>query len=106
MLNDPVYVEAAGTLAKRVLREKPAASVEEKIRYAFLLCTAREPDRSEMEVLLRLFQQQLRSGQSTAAAAAKLLQDLRPEKVDAAEFAAWYSVASAILNLDETLTKG
>jgi hypothetical protein len=106
MLNDPVYVEAAGALAKRVLREKPSASVEEKIRHAFLLCTARLPDRDETAILLRLFQQQLQSGQSTEAQAKKLLQVLRPDGVGAAEFAAWYSVASAILNLDETLTKG
>jgi hypothetical protein len=106
MLNDPVYVEAAGALAKRVLKEKSSASIEEKIRYAFLLCTARPPDRFETEILLHLFQQQLHSGQGAAAQAAKSLQELRPQGVDAAEFAAWYSVASAILNLDETLTKG
>jgi Protein of unknown function (DUF1553)/Protein of unknown function (DUF1549)/Planctomycete cytochrome C len=106
MLNDPVYVEAAGALAKRVLKEKPSASTEEKIQHAFLLCTGRLPDRSEKEILLHLFQQQLQSGQSTTADAAKLLHDLRPEGIDAAEFAAWYSVASALLNLDETFSKG
>jgi hypothetical protein len=106
MLNDPVYVEAAGALAKRVLKEKPSASIEEKIRHAFQLCTARPPDRSETAILIRLFEQQLQSGKNAAPDAAKLLQNTRPEGMDPAEFAAWYGVASAILNLDETLTKG
>jgi hypothetical protein len=106
MLNDPVYVEASGALAKRVLKEKPSASVEEKIRYAFLLCTARLPDQRETEILLNLFQQQLQSGQSAMTEATKLFRDLRADGIDPVEFAAWHSVASAILNLDETLTKG
>jgi hypothetical protein len=29
-----------------------------------------------------------------------------PKNLPAAEFAAWYAVASAILNLDECITKG
>jgi len=99
-------VEAAGNLARRVLKEKPSANTEEKIRYAFQLCTARLPDRYETDVLMRLFQEQFKSGQSAATEAAKVARELRPEGMDAAEFAAWYSVASAILNLDETLTKG
>jgi hypothetical protein len=106
MLNDPVYVEAAAALAKRVLKEKGAASVEEKIRLAFELCTARLPDHTEVKVLTRLFQQQLQSSQNAGAQAEKLLHDMRPAGISAAEFAAWYSVASAILNLDETITKG
>jgi hypothetical protein len=107
MLNDPVYVEAAGALARRILTEKPTASVEEKIRHAFQLCTARLPDSNEANILFQLHQEQLRASQGNAKELEKQLHNLpKPEGVDAAEFAAWYSVASAILNLDETITKG
>ena len=41
-----------------------------------------------------------------AKAAKELLGNFStPKGVDAAEFAAWYGVASAMLNLDETITK-
>jgi hypothetical protein len=105
MLNDPVYVEAAGTLAKRVLTEMPTASAEEKVRRAFQLCTARVPDKRELSLLLNLFQQQMSAAKSETDSS-KLLQSMRPNGTSPAEFAAWYSVASAILNLDETITKG
>ncbi len=105
-LDDPVYVEAAGALAKRVLAEKSSTSVKQKIQFAFELCTARLPDKFEVAALLKLYQQQLQSSQSAGNDAQKLLHDSRPPGTNAAEFAAWYSVASAILNLDETITKG
>lgn len=106
MLNDPVYVEAAGALAKRVLTEKPSGKVEERIQLAFKLCTARSPDKQELALLTKLFQTQLAASQDAEAESKKLLHDARPANVDPAEFAAWYSVAAAILNLDETITKG
>ena len=41
------------------------------------------------------------------AAAKQLLKDFAaPPKLAAAEFAAWYAVCAALLNLDETITKG
>ena len=106
LLNDPVYVEAAGALATRVLKEKPASSVEERIAYAFQICTARLPDEREAKILTQLFHQQLQAASSNAANAKKLLRDARPAGMNESEFAAWYTVAAAILNLDETITKG
>jgi hypothetical protein len=107
LLNDPVYVETAKALAKRVLDEKSSASVSEKIQYAFALCVARAPSAQETETLLRLYNEQLLASKNNIAAAAKLFSDIqKPKGVDAAEFAAWFSVASALLNLDEMITKG
>jgi hypothetical protein len=107
LLNDPVYVEAAEALAKRVVEEKPNASVEEKIRHAFELCLSRPPMDTELKTLTHLFEEQLRSSKKNVAAAEKLVGDFsKPKGIDAAEFAAWFSVASALLNLDETITKG
>jgi hypothetical protein len=106
MLNDPVYVEAAAALAKRVISEQPSDGVEARIRRAFQLCTARLPDEHEMSLLMKLYKEQLAASQSSSTQAQKLLRDARPKDMAPAEFAAWYSVASAILNLDETITKG
>lgn len=87
LLNDPVYVEAAQALARRVVAERPAANVEERIEHAFCLCLARRPKPSETAVLKRLFEQQRK-------------------RHAADEHAAWYAVAAALLNLDEMITKG
>jgi hypothetical protein len=107
LLNDPVYVEAAQALARRVLWEKPAANVEERIRHAFELCVARAPADSELKTLRRLFEAQLKASRQEPAAAEQLVGKFsKPEGVSMAEFAAWYSVATALLNLDETITKG
>src|SRR5262249_5096710 len=40
LLNDPVYVEAAHALARRIVREAPGNSVDDQLRYAFRLCLA------------------------------------------------------------------
>jgi hypothetical protein len=91
LLNDPVYVEAAGALAKRVQEEKPSASPEDRVRHAFLLCTGRAPTPRELDILSGLYRDQLKSSQKQG-----------PD----AEADAWFAVSSALLNLDETITKG
>jgi hypothetical protein len=91
LLNDPVYVEAAAALAKRVLKEKPSASVEDRIRHGFVICTSRTPTPREVEILSRLYREQLEASKKEAASA---------------EQDAWYAVATALLNLDESITKG
>lgn len=106
--NDPTYVEAARKLAERMLREGGGASAE-RIAWAFRLATARRPGPREVAVLERLYQDQLARFRADAAAARKLLavgESPCDERLDAAELAAWTIVASAILNLDETVTKG
>jgi hypothetical protein len=107
LLNDPVYVEAAQALVRRVFKEKPAGSIEERIRYAFELSLSRPPEDVETKTLVRLYTEQLNASRHSGRAAEKLAQQsAKPEGIDAAEFAAWFSVASALLNLDETITKG
>jgi len=81
LLNDPVYVEAAQALAQRILRESKDSVPEARIRYGFRLAIAREPRPQEMAVLKKLFE---------------------ASKADNA----WFSIATALLNLDETITKG
>jgi hypothetical protein len=108
LMNDPTYVEAARKLAERVMTEC-GTTPEERIAYAFLLATARRPSAAETAVLRRVYDGQLAAYRKDAAAARKLLsvgESPRRDNLDVAELAAWTAVASVILNLDETVTRG
>jgi hypothetical protein len=106
LLNDPVYVEAAFGLAKRLMRDEPKTDIEARIEDAFLICLARLPKTEEAQVLKSLYEKQLAAYRADAKAAKELMGNFStPKGLEAAEFAAWYGVASAMLNLDETITK-
>lgn len=83
LLNDPVYVEAAQALGKRLLDEKPEATVEDRLRHGFRLALARDPSATELAALRELWQKQYVKGETAASEA----------------------VALALLNLDETISK-
>ncbi|MDR3406719.1 MAG: DUF1553 domain-containing protein [Chthoniobacter sp.] len=85
LLNDPVYVQAAHGFASRIMREQPSADVDGRLDYAFRLAVARPPAASELSTLRQLYDSEL-----TATG--------KPEE-------AWFSVASALLNVDEAITK-
>jgi len=107
LLNDPVYVEAALALARRVLTEQPAAGTAERLRHAFRLCLAREPNAVELAALAGLLEQQAAAAAADPKSAARISgQRPPPPGSSGAEVAAWYAVATALLNLDETITKG
>ena len=107
LLNDPVYVEAAAALARRVLTEKPSASFEEKIEAAFSYCLSRKPSAREVTVLKALYEDQLQASKKNPESAKKLLSGFSvPPAIGLPEFSAWHAVAWALLNLDETITKG
>ena len=108
LMNDPTYVEASRKLAERILLEG-GATTDDRIAFAFRLTTARKPTAREFVVLRRVFEQQLARFQADPAAATKLLsvgESSRNEQLKAVDLAAWSAVASVILNLDETVTKG
>ncbi|MGH9667975.1 MAG: DUF1553 domain-containing protein, partial [Bryobacteraceae bacterium] len=107
LLNDPAYVEAARVLAQRTLREG-GRDAGQRIRYAFRLATARTPNSKEVAVLRALERAELAEYRAHKDEAEKLLgvgESARDPKLDASELAAWTTVASTILNLDETVTK-
>ncbi|HEV8130610.1 MAG TPA: DUF1553 domain-containing protein, partial [Acidobacteriota bacterium] len=107
LMNDPTYVEAARAMAQRVLREA-GKNDQKRIDYAFLLATARAPSLEERRVLQKLLQQRRAQYRRNKTAAAELLrigESSWDEDLDASELAAWTTVASTILNLDETITK-
>jgi hypothetical protein len=107
LLNDPVYVEAAKALAVRAVDERPSADVDDRIGHMFRLCVSREPSEFERQSLRRLYGAQLHEAQARRKEVQALLRGVTiPAGTTREELAAWYSVATALLNLDETITKG
>ncbi|MGI9456229.1 MAG: DUF1549 and DUF1553 domain-containing protein, partial [Aeoliella sp.] len=110
-LNDPVYVEAAQALGRRML--SAAATTPEQIRHGFRLCLARDPSEQEVDHLVRLFEaarQRLapHPGDAEPKEALQLatapLGPL-PAGADPVDAAAWTVVANVLLNLDEMMLK-
>ena len=107
LMNDPTYVEAARVLAERTLLEG-GADEKSRAAYAFRLATARAPSGKEIDVLRKLLRSRRLEFQSDTRGALKLIAvgESQPnKKLDPVELAAWTTVASVILNLDETITK-
>jgi hypothetical protein len=106
LLNDPTYVEAARAFAQRVLLSGGRTD-RERVDFAFKLATARTPGSQERAVLLSSLGE-FRSGyQQDQGHASKLLsvgEAKADSKLDQRELAAWTTLASMILNLDETIT--
>ncbi len=108
LLNDPTYIEAARTLAERVMTQT-GVSIPERVRFAFRLATARRATDAEVGLLVDLFEKQKARYATQRDEAIKLLangEHPRNAALDPAELAAWTHVASTILNLDETVTRG
>jgi hypothetical protein len=106
-LNDPVYVEAAQALARRVVTEG-GTSCEERCGFALRLALARPPRNEQVARLAELYQSELEHFRSDSAAALAMATDPLgplPSGADAAELAAWTVVANVVLNLDGVLTK-
>ena len=108
LLNDPQFVEASRALAQRLIKQGPA-DTGRRIAFAFELATARLPTPAEQEILVRSYRRALadfRSDPERADAYLQVGESDRDHGIDPAEHAAWTSVASIILNLSETITKG
>jgi hypothetical protein len=106
LMNDPVYVEAAMAFARRVLTEKPAANTEERLAHAFRLAIARAPRPEELATLSNLLSAERAARGANVKSAREFVGSFAlPAGVSAEEFTAWYAVAAALLNLDETISK-
>jgi hypothetical protein len=107
LMNDVTYLEASRKLAERVMRER-RASAEERIELAFRLATARRPTSREMSVLHETLSSYLDGYRRDPDGARKYVSQgdsPRDEELDVSELAAYATLASLILNLDETITK-
>jgi len=106
-LNDPVFVECAQALARRIIREG-GADLPARLRFALKLCLARPPADAQVQALASLYENELATYRADQPGALKLATDPLgplPDGADAAEYAAWTVVANVLLNLDGVLTK-
>jgi len=126
LLNDRVYVEAARAIAWRAMRSATGRSatgrsIASTIREEFVRCVARNPTDAELETLTSLYSSQRQAAEQDPQSVGELLPDDEAafladddrsaesasltEAERASEFSAWYSVATVLLNLHETITK-
>lgn len=77
LLNDPVFFEAAGALAKRIEAQAPGAGFNDRLTYAFELTLGRKPTSAERDRLATYYDKQ---------------QD-------------WTGISRVLLNLDEFITR-
>ena len=108
LLNDPQYIEAARALGQRAMTEG-GPHLASRLTFAFRLCTARPPKARELEILTRIYSQQLDRYRRDLPAAEALLrvgESPRRADLDPAEAAAWAAIGNVLLNLDETITRG
>jgi len=107
LLNDPTYLEASRKLAERMMHEGGSAA-EDRVIFAFRLATARTPSPDELRVLRETYDRRLAEFKAKPEAATELLsigESKRDEKLDVSELAAYTTIASMLLNLDEVITK-
>jgi hypothetical protein len=106
LMNDPTYVEAARKLAERLLGEP--GTTEDRIARALRFVLSRRPSDREIVVLRSILEQQLATFRADAESALRLLtvgESPRDERFEPAELAAWATLASVLLNLDEAVTR-
>ncbi|MDB5355849.1 MAG: hypothetical protein JWN24_2302 [Phycisphaerales bacterium] len=106
-LNDPVYVECAQALARRIVKEG-GDSVEQRATYALNLCLCRPPEPQQVARLVSLYNEQVEHYRSKPAEAEKIATapiGPLPAGTEAADVAAWTVCSNVLLNLDGVLTK-
>jgi hypothetical protein len=107
LLNDPTYVEASRKLAERILTEG-GESPDARIDFLFRLATARRPSDREHAILMALLRDQEQKYREDAKAADQLLEvgeSARNSTLPKDQLAAWTTMASAVLNLDEAVNR-
>ncbi len=103
LLNDPVFLEAAQALAARAVTEFEG-DLGRRLRQLFRLCLARDPESSEMDSLQTSWESQ-RAILERHPDAVEQLFAVEIPGVDRLDGATWVTLGSAILNLDEFLTR-
>jgi hypothetical protein len=105
LLNDPVYIEAAQALARRIM-EQGSIDAGARVTYAFRRVLARQPAADEVQRLVALYNSERQHYERDPEAAAKIATSElgAPDgSPNMAELAAWTVVSNVLLNLDETL---
>jgi cytochrome c553 len=107
LLNDPQFVEAARILAERI-QEEGGESLDGQIQYAFRLSTGRMASQDEIDILKDLYNSQLEHYNENKSEAKEFISvgEFRvPDHLDVSKTAALASVASTIINHNESYMK-
>jgi hypothetical protein len=107
LLNDVTFVEAARVLAQRVLEEGPASD-NERVTRLFRRLTARAPKAAELHVLadgLARYREDFRRDPAAARKLLRIGEYPAAAQLDQTELAAYATLASLVLNLDEVVTR-
>jgi Protein of unknown function (DUF1553) len=114
-LNDPVYQEAAESLAKRVMKETAAGSrdgsqnlLDARLIYETRLVLSRDPTPRELGVLRAFFQKALAMSDKPSLVGAKMTlgkSSMKDQQDSMKELEALTAVGSVLFNLDAALTR-
>jgi len=107
LMNDVTFLEASRKLAERMMTEG-GASPDQRIAWAFRLALDRDPDAKRAQILGEAYRRFLANYSADhKAAEAFIHQGDSPvaANLDAGELAAYSSVASIILNMDDVISK-
>ncbi len=110
MLNEPIFVECAQALARKILEEGGKTDAD-RITYAFRRAVSRRPTEMEKQDLLLLLEKQRQriadgwlNPNDISTGASELPKSL-PAGISPTQLAAYTVVSRVLLNLDETITK-
>lgn len=107
LLNDETYIEASRALAQKAIKEGPKTE-KGRLDYMFRSIEARIPTDAELRILMKGYQERLKHYEGDIKDADHLLSIgdwPLMDNPDIPSLAAYTTVASTILNLDETITK-
>ena len=102
-LNDPVFVECAQALGRRLADMQSAD--EDRLRFLSMRCLGRVSEPRENAALLELLNMERNWYHSHPAAAGKLVGQYSTDSEHNHETAAWIIIARTVLNLDEFVTR-
>ena len=105
-LNDPVFVEAAQALGRRLANHH--GSVTDRIRWGLKQVQVRAPKDTDVRVLAELWEKEALDYRTRPDEARRVASEPLgpiPAELDAAEAAAWTEVGNVLLNLDSVLTR-
>jgi hypothetical protein len=105
LLNDPAYAEIAGAFARRI-GQHASKDFDKRMQFAFKTCTARDITREELSHLKTIYDEYVARLNQDPAKAKQIAAQLNDSnEKDEVQSAAWFFMASILLNLDETITK-
>ncbi|MBT3636433.1 MAG: DUF1553 domain-containing protein [Opitutae bacterium] len=105
-MNDPVYVEAAQSLARKMISS--GETTPDRLKSGFETCLSRPPTKQELDRLVKLFEQvRIRYAEDAELAKKMATNPIGPVPKDAdlTDLAALTVAGNVMLNLDEMLMK-